>query len=162
MAFAKAGWWHFQCVDNVESNTYSAVGETLQPKARSEVLHGRCRPQTKAPPDLFYPPMCLRRIYSGWKKPFREQLEQANRTITPKLHGLGPKLQRNNDSREVLGSSLTISAKPAGVGDASQSWIPRARAVWITDAYRGDGNRFVVRAEEKLTAFVGTGSGDSR
>jgi hypothetical protein len=26
--------------------------------------------------------------------------------------------------------------------------------IWIGDAYRGDGKRFVVRAEEKLTAFL--------
>jgi hypothetical protein len=25
---------------------------------------------------------------------------------------------------------------------------------WIADAHRGDGNRFVVRADEKLTAFL--------
>jgi hypothetical protein len=28
------------------------------------------------------------------------------------------------------------------------------RAIWIVDAHRGDGKRFVVRADEKLTAFV--------
>jgi hypothetical protein len=28
------------------------------------------------------------------------------------------------------------------------------RTIWIVDAHRGDGKRFVVRAEEKLTAFV--------
>jgi hypothetical protein len=26
--------------------------------------------------------------------------------------------------------------------------------IWIADAHRGDGKRFVVRADEKLTAFV--------
>jgi hypothetical protein len=26
--------------------------------------------------------------------------------------------------------------------------------IWIADAHRGDGNRFVVHAEEKLTAFL--------
>jgi hypothetical protein len=29
-----------------------------------------------------------------------------------------------------------------------------ARTIWIADAHRGDGKRFVVRADEKLTAFV--------
>jgi hypothetical protein len=29
-----------------------------------------------------------------------------------------------------------------------------ARTIWIVDANRDDGNRFVVRADEKLTAFV--------
>jgi hypothetical protein len=28
------------------------------------------------------------------------------------------------------------------------------RTIWITDAHRGDGKRFVARADEKLTAFV--------
>jgi hypothetical protein len=28
------------------------------------------------------------------------------------------------------------------------------RTIWIADAHRGDGNRFVVRADELLTAFL--------
>jgi len=28
------------------------------------------------------------------------------------------------------------------------------RTIWIADAHRGGGKRFVVRADEKLTAFV--------
>jgi hypothetical protein len=28
------------------------------------------------------------------------------------------------------------------------------RTIWIADAYRDDGKRFVVHADEKLTAFV--------
>ena len=28
------------------------------------------------------------------------------------------------------------------------------RTIWIVDAHRGDGKRFVVRADEKLTAFL--------
>ena len=27
------------------------------------------------------------------------------------------------------------------------------RTIWIVDAHRGDGKRFIVRADEKLTAF---------
>ena len=30
----------------------------------------------------------------------------------------------------------------------------RGRTIWIADAHRGDGKRFVVRADEKLTAFI--------
>jgi hypothetical protein len=30
----------------------------------------------------------------------------------------------------------------------------KGRTIWIVDAHRGDGKRFVVRADEKLTAFV--------
>ena len=28
------------------------------------------------------------------------------------------------------------------------------RTIWVADAHRGDGKRFVVRADEKLTVFV--------
>jgi hypothetical protein len=30
----------------------------------------------------------------------------------------------------------------------------QGRTVWIADAHRDNGNRFVVRADEKLTAFL--------
>jgi hypothetical protein len=32
--------------------------------------------------------------------------------------------------------------------------MPNRRTIWIADAHRGDGKRFIVRAEEKLRAFV--------
>jgi hypothetical protein len=32
--------------------------------------------------------------------------------------------------------------------------IAEARTIWIADAHRTDGKRFVVRADEKLTAFL--------
>jgi hypothetical protein len=35
------------------------------------------------------------------------------------------------------------------------------RTIWITDAH-GDGKHFIVRADEMLTAFVGTAKGDAR
>ena len=31
---------------------------------------------------------------------------------------------------------------------------PNGRTIWIADAHRGDGKRFVARVDEKLTAFV--------
>jgi len=30
----------------------------------------------------------------------------------------------------------------------------QGRTIWIVDAHRGDGKRFVVHTDEKLTAFV--------
>jgi len=30
----------------------------------------------------------------------------------------------------------------------------KGRTIWIADAHRGDGKRFVVRADERLIAFV--------
>ena len=35
------------------------------------------------------------------------------------------------------------------------------RTIWIADAHRGDRKRFVVRADEKLTAFLELGVADS-
>jgi hypothetical protein len=39
-------------------------------------------------------------------------------------------------------------------GAASQRLIPNGRTIWIADARRGDGKRFIVRADEMLTAFL--------
>ena len=36
-------------------------------------------------------------IFLGWNKPFKEQVAQASTTITTKLHGVGSKLQKNQD-----------------------------------------------------------------
>jgi hypothetical protein len=40
----------------------------------------------------------------------------------------------------------------------SWGWVSavdsEGRTIWIADVYRDDGKRFVVRADEKLTAFV--------
>ena len=40
----------------------------------------------------------------------------------------------------------------------SLAWVSavdsKGRTLWIVDAPRGDGKRFIVRAEEKLTAFL--------
>jgi len=30
----------------------------------------------------------------------------------------------------------------------------KGRTIWIVDAHRDDGKRFIVRADEKLTAFI--------
>ena len=43
--------------------------------------------------------------------------------------------------------------KPDGLWDVCHLWIPTGRTIWIIDA-RFDGKRFVVRADEKLTAFL--------
>jgi hypothetical protein len=34
--------------------------------------------------------------------------------------------------------------------------------MWVADAHRDDGKRFVVRTDEKLTAFLEIGSGDCK
>ena len=62
------------------------------------------------------------------------------------------------EQRKVQGitrrSSLTISAKPVGAWGCVSAIDSNGRTIWITDAHRGDGKRLVVRADEKLTAFI--------
>jgi len=43
-----------------------------------------------------------------------------------------------------------------GVASGSQRLIPRGQTIWIADAHRDDRKRFVVRAEELLTASIDT------
>jgi len=46
------------------------------------------------------------------------------------------------------------------LGKAGWSWgcvsaiDSNGRTIWIADAHRGDGKRFIVRADEKLTTFL--------
>jgi len=49
---------------------------------------------------------------------------------------------------------MTISTKPVGVGDCVSAIDANGRTIWIADAHRDDGRRFVVRANELLTAFL--------
>jgi hypothetical protein len=53
----------------------------------------------------------------------------------------------------VCEARQSISAKPDEVGAASPTLDSNGRTIWIADAHRGDGQRFVARADEKLTAF---------
>jgi hypothetical protein len=49
--------------------------------------------------------------------------------------------------------SVTISPTPVGVGAVSQRLIPTGERSGIADAHR-DRKRFIVHADEKLTAFL--------
>ena len=54
-------------------------------------------------------------------------------------------------SWEILADNL----KKAGWSYVYVSAVDsQGRTIWIADAHRGDGQRFVVRADEKLTAFL--------
>jgi hypothetical protein len=57
-------------------------------------------------------------------------------------------------ARELLGNHHR-SSQQAGW---SWGWVSaidsNGRTIWIVDAHRDDGKRFVVRADEKLTAFI--------
>ena len=51
---------------------------------------------------------------------------------------------------EVVADNLKKAGWSWGCVSAVDS---RGRTIWIVDAQRGDGKRFIVRAEELLTAF---------
>jgi hypothetical protein len=59
------------------------------------------------------------------------------------------------ESPKHVQESIADNLKKAGW---SLGWVSAVdscgRTIFVADAYRGDGKRFVVRAEEKLTAFV--------
>ena len=50
--------------------------------------------------------------------------------------------------------SLTISVKPVGLQAVSQVRIRNGRQFWVVAAEREDAGRFIVRADENLTAFL--------
>jgi hypothetical protein len=50
---------------------------------------------------------------------------------------------------EIIADNLSKAGWSWGCVSAIDS---NGRTIWITDAHRGDGKRFVVRADEKLTA----------
>jgi hypothetical protein len=43
---------------------------------------------------------------------------------------------------------------PETQANASDVLVTKLRTIWIADVHRDDGKRFVVHAEEKLTAFM--------
>jgi hypothetical protein len=52
---------------------------------------------------------------------------------------------------EIIADNLSKAGRSWGCVSAIDS---NGRTIWIVDAHRGDGKRFVVRADEKLTAFL--------
>src|SRR6266516_395077 len=53
--------------------------------------------------------------------------------------------------QEIIADNLSKADWSWGCVSAVDS---EARTIWIADAHRDDGKRFVVRADEELTAFV--------
>jgi hypothetical protein len=54
--------------------------------------------------------------------------------------------------REIISGNLSKAGWSWGCVSAIDS---NGRTIWIADAHRDDGKRFVVRADERLTAFMG-------
>jgi len=52
---------------------------------------------------------------------------------------------------EIIADNLSKAGwSLGGVSAIDANW----RTIWIAEPHRGDGKRYVVRADEKLTAFV--------
>ena len=60
---------------------------------------------------------------------------------------------------EIIADDLSKAGWSWGCVSAIDS---NGRTIWIADAHRDDGKRFVVRADEKLTAFLELESAISR
>jgi hypothetical protein len=55
---------------------------------------------------------------------------------------------------EVLGIIADNLSKACWSWGCVSAVDREGRTIWIADAHRGDGKRFVVHADEKLTAFL--------
>jgi hypothetical protein len=71
------------------------------------------------------------------------------------LSSLCGEQKRQNSLREAVLGNYRWQSKQSRL-ELGLSYVvdPDGRTLWIADAHRGDGKRFVVRAEEKLTAFL--------
>jgi hypothetical protein len=52
---------------------------------------------------------------------------------------------------EIIADNLSKAGWSLGYVSAIDS---EGRTIWIADAHRGDGKRFVARADENVTAFI--------
>ena len=52
---------------------------------------------------------------------------------------------------EAIADNLSKAGRSFGCVSAIDS---NGQTIWIADAHRGDGKRFIVRTDEKMTAFL--------
>jgi hypothetical protein len=90
-----------------------------------------------------------RRVYSRKTAP-----QMASPTVYITLSLLWGEQNRHNPSRALPGSYRRQFSKTGW----SLGWVSavdsQGRTIWIADAHRDEGKRFVVHADDKLTAFV--------
>jgi len=76
---------------------------------------------------------------------------QKNRKAQPRCSTKRATLVDNMKDWEIIADRLSAAGWSWGCVSAVDS---EGRTFWIADAHCGDGKRFVVHADEKLTAFV--------
>ena len=84
-----------------------------------------------------------------WK--FCLALQSQNRKAQPGRRTTRSYARRNVKDLEIITDNLSKAGWSRGCVSALDS---KGRTIWIVDAHRDDGKRFVVRADEKLTAFL--------
>jgi hypothetical protein len=75
-------------------------------------------------------------------------LETSFRILSLRASCLHRKIERD---WEIIADSLSKAGWSWGCVPAIDS---NGRSIWIVDAHRDDGKRFIVRADEKLAAFL--------
>ena len=76
---------------------------------------------------------------------------ELRRVLVPLL----PFVERNKSNCLASNGKVADNLKKAGWSWGCVSAIDsNGRTIWIADAHRGDGKRFIVHADEILTAFV--------
>jgi hypothetical protein len=82
------------------------------------------------------------------------------RSELPNLHERNTVRDWHNDECDCPEPDEELGVIADNLSKAGWSWgcvsaiDSNGRTIWIADAHRDDGKRFVVHAEEKLTAFV--------
>ena len=123
---------HLQVTTRTIAN-YRAKDYPLLARKRSPnlVSHQRCR--TRA----------LSQMNSLQNGEARREAPIPNPTSNLSHTGISMERQRTLELLCLIARSLCVSAIHSS-----------GRTIWIADAHRDDGKRFIVRADEKLTAFV--------
>ena len=85
---------------------------------------------------------------------------QSHRYPSRTAKKTGPQTDAHTSNEKEI-SHGRVSWQADNLSKAGWSWgcvlalvDSNERTIWIADAHRGDGKRFVVRADEKLTAFL--------
>ena len=67
---------------------------------------------------------------------------------------LGEQKRHNSAASELLGNHHRQSLKAGWSWGCFSAIDSNGQTIWIADAHRGDGKRFIVHTDEKLRAFV--------
>ena len=98
----------------------------------------------------------LAAFVSRWRIVYAQEVgsrqgDSGHRRYTAKVRSSSARL--NAADRAHAGAALSLASPPSPSKSSASAWR-NGRTIWIADAHRDDGNRFILRADEKLTAFL--------